>query len=116
MPQPASTHRLEPDVHAALDNLSRILHRPKNQLINEAVKLYVRQCSRNVEQELEGMLTSLRAHQKKDPDFEKTIDALANAEAQFAGNDPAEGRLLPSKTAAGRIHARKTLPRKTRVQ
>ena len=88
----ASTHRLDPDVQAALENLSRVLHEPKNRLINEAVKLYVEQKSRKVEHELESTLKALRAHRRKDPDFERSIGAFIEAEAGLSASDPAEGR------------------------
>ncbi len=88
----ASTHRLDPDVQAALENLSRLLRQPKNRLINEAVKIYVEQKSRKVEHELESTLKLLRAHRLKDPDFERTIGAFVEAEASLSASDPAEGR------------------------
>lgn len=87
----ASTHRLEPDVQAALDHLSKALRHPKNRLINEAVKLYVRQRGREVEKELELTLEALRTCRRNDPDFDASIDAFVNAEVQSATKDPAEG-------------------------
>ena len=97
MASKASTHRLEPAVQAALDILSTVLKRPKNRLINEAVKLYVQQKSREVEQELEGTLRALRAYRRKDPAFKKAIKEFIEAEAKFAGGDPAEGRQIGVK-------------------
>jgi predicted transcriptional regulator len=95
----ASTHRLDPSVQAALDHLSDLLQRPKNRLINEAVKLYVQQKSREVEQELEGTLKALRADRRQDPDFEGAIEEFVNAEAKMAGSDPAEGGSHAAKGA-----------------
>lgn len=86
-----STHRLDPAVQVALDHLSVLLRRPKNRLINEAVKLYVEQKSHEVERQLEGTLKALRAYRGQDPDFERSIEAFADAETQLAGTDPAEG-------------------------
>ena len=97
MIQKASTHRLEPEVQAALNQLSKILRKPKNSLINEAVKLYVNQRSREMEHELELTLEALRAYRKKDPNFDKTGDAFIDAEARFGGSDPAEGRPFRAK-------------------
>lgn len=90
----ASTHRLKPEVQAGLDNLSKVLHRPKNKLMNEAVHLYVRQRSRELEQEMETTLKALRAYRKKDPDFENAIDDLVAAEVSQAGRDPLEGQII----------------------
>lgn len=92
MAQKASTHRFEPEVQAALNHLSKILQCPKNRLINEAVKLYVRQRSREAEQELETTLKTLRAYRLRDPDFEEAIETFVSAEAQSTGSDPVEGR------------------------
>ena len=88
----ASTHRLDSDVQAALDHLSQLLHRPKNRLINEAVKLYVEQESLKVEKELSATLTAMRAHRQRDANFEQTIDAFVDAEARLGAADPVEGR------------------------
>jgi predicted transcriptional regulator len=87
----ASTHRLDPSVQEALNHLSILLKRPKNRLINEAVKLYIEQKSQEVEQELEGTLKALRAYRRLDPDFKGSIDAFVDAEAKLAASDPAEG-------------------------
>jgi predicted DNA-binding protein len=100
MASKASTHRLDPEVQAALNHLSKVLHRPKNRLMNEAIKLYVWQRSREVEHELETTLQALRAYRQKDPDFEKAIGAFVNVEAQLAGEDPLEGR---SPSAGGLV-------------
>lgn len=93
----ASTHRFEPEVQAALSQLSKVLRQPKNRLINEAVKLYVAQRGRQVERELEATLLALQEYRRKDSDFERSIDAFVNAEAQLAGYDPAEGQPISSE-------------------
>jgi len=97
----ASTHRLDPDIQAALEDLSRLLRRPKNRLINEAVKLYVEQKGREIEHELESTLKKLRAHRRKDPNFERSIGAFVGAEASLS--DPAEGR---AEIARGPVQAK----------
>ncbi|HEX4083833.1 MAG TPA: hypothetical protein VHY22_02895 [Chthoniobacteraceae bacterium] len=109
MPVTASTHRLEPDVQLALDRLSKHLHRPKNRLINEAVKSFVRQKSRELEMTLEASLDALRSHRLRDPDFEQSIEAFVNAEAKSAGSDPAEGKLLRTAKSSARIKIRNLL-------
>jgi predicted transcriptional regulator len=79
----ASTHRLDPDVQAALDRLSKLLRQPKNRIINDAVKSYVRQRSRDLETELEATLNALRANRLRDPNFEDSIEAVVDAEARL---------------------------------
>ncbi|MGH7366013.1 MAG: hypothetical protein ACREK9_06335 [Candidatus Rokuibacteriota bacterium] len=90
MPRKAFTFRIDPDVQAALATLSKILHRPMNRLVNEAVKAYLKRRSQEVERDLEASLASLRAHRKRDPDFEQAIAAFVEAEASM--EDPVEGR------------------------
>jgi predicted DNA-binding protein len=80
----ASTHRLDPDIQAALENLSRLLRRPKNRLINEAVKLYVEQKSWKVEHELDLTLRKLRALRRENRNFEGAIGAFVEAEANLS--------------------------------
>jgi len=77
-----------------LNHLSDLLNRPKNRLINEAVRLYVQQKSREVEHELEDTLRALRTYRQKDPAFKNAINEFIEAEAKFASDDPAEGRQL----------------------
>lgn len=93
MPTIATTIRLEPKAQAALQNLSKVTKRPMNKLVNEAITAFVGQRSQTVEQELEAMVASLRAHRKADPDDEKAIAAFAKAE--MAHPDPAEGKIVP---------------------
>lgn len=88
----ASTHRLKPELQAALDHVSKVLHCPKNRLINEAVALYLQQKIHEIEQDLEASLHALRAYRQRDPDFEESIEAFVNAEAGGGGADPLEGR------------------------
>jgi ribosomal protein S11/predicted transcriptional regulator len=76
----ATTFRLKSELQAALQSLSKLRKRPMNILVNEAVKTYLDQNLPNVENELEGVLAKLRAYRKSDPDFEKAIDAFAEAE------------------------------------
>ena len=109
MPAIASTHRLEPDVQVALERLSKHLHRPKNRLINEAVKSYVRHKSRELEMTLEASLNALRSYRLRDPDFEQSVEAFVDAEAKFADADPAEGKLLRTAKSSARTKIRSLL-------
>jgi hypothetical protein len=99
----ASTFRIEPNVQVGLENLSRLLKRPMNQLVNEAVKDYVRRRNREVERNLESTLASLRAYRERDPEFEQAIAAFARAEARYGKEDPAEGDVVVGKLVNGRL-------------
>jgi len=91
MPRKATTYRIDPVVQAGLSTLSRVLGRPQNQLVNEAVRDFVAKRSREVEADLEATLKSLRAYRKKDPNFERALADYVDAEASLK-EDPAEGQ------------------------
>lgn len=82
------TLRLETEERNALEDLSRIEGRPVNQLVNEAIGIYLRRRSPK-EQALEGTLSRLRAYRKKDPGFKRAISQFVEAEVQL--EDPLEG-------------------------
>ena len=84
------TFRLEDELYNALSSLSSITKRSMNQLVTEAVAIYVKRTSREVERDLEKTLEQLRQYSSKDPDFEQAIAAFAEAEATL--DDPVEGR------------------------
>ncbi len=90
MARKAFTFRIDPDDQAALARLSKILRRPMNKLIGEAVAVYLAQRSREVERDLEADLERLRAYRRRDPDFEQAIEAFIDAEVSV--DDPLEGR------------------------
>ena len=96
----ATTVRMDPRTQAALENLSRLLKRPMNQLVNEAVQDFVDRRSREVEHDLEATLTKLRAYRQRDPHFVQAIAAIADAEARAGKNDPAEGTVVIGNLAA----------------
>ena len=85
------TLRIDAAERAALKNLSRIEGRPINQLLNDAIRSYLRRRGRK-ERDLEAQLAGLRAYRKKDPGFKHAIDAFVEAEATL--EDPLEGELL----------------------
>lgn len=87
----ATTYRIDPAVQAGLSLLSKVLGKPQNQLVNEAVRDFVARRSREVELDLESTLESLRAYRKRDPRFEQAIADYVDAEASL-GSDPAEGK------------------------
>ena len=91
MNRKATTYRIDPAVQVGLSTLSKILGRPQNQLVNEAVRDFVARRSREVEADLEATLESLRAYRRNDPNFERAIADYVDAEASLE-EDPAEGR------------------------
>ena len=84
----AFTLRIEAEERNALKNLSKIEGRPINQLLVEAIRIYLGQQGRR-ERTLESNLNSLKAYRKKDPGFKRAIAAFVDAEA--GGKDPLEG-------------------------
>ena len=88
MSRAAFTLRIDSQERNALKHLSKIEGRPINQILNEAIKIFLRQKGRN-ERSLETSLASLDAYRKKDPGFKRAIAALVDAEATV--NDPLEG-------------------------
>jgi len=61
MSRKATLFRLDPDAHCALVRLSRLLGRPMNKLVNEAVRDYLFKISPK-EREIEETLSTLRAY------------------------------------------------------
>jgi predicted transcriptional regulator len=102
MMRKATTYRIDPAVQEGLSILSKVLGRPRNQLVNEAVRDFVVRRSKEVEVDLEATLESLRAYRKSDPNFERAIADYVDAEASLK-EDPAEGQRA---VAAGPAEAR----------
>jgi predicted transcriptional regulator len=91
MARKATTYRIDPVVQAGLSTLSKVLGRPQNQLVNEAVQDFVARRVRQVEVDLESTLESLRAYRASDPNFDRAIADYVDAEASLK-EDPAEGQ------------------------
>jgi len=89
MPQIAFTLRIGSEERNALKHLSKIERRPINQLLNEAIKNYLRLKGER-ERGLESSLAELRAYRKKDPGFRGAIAKVVEAEATV--KDPIEGK------------------------
>jgi hypothetical protein len=96
------TLRIDPEERAALENMSKIEKRPVNQLVNEAIKLYLGRPSRH-EKGLEATLESLREYRKRDPKFERAVAEFIDAEA--SGHDPLDGEVLEGELVDGVFHA-----------
>ena len=105
----ATTVRIDPPIQAALENLSQVLKRPMNQLVNEAVKDFVERRSREVERDLEATVARLRAYRKRDPHHREAIVAAARAESGLGKNDPAQGTVIVGELVGGQlVEERKT--------
>ncbi len=82
------TLRIDREERVALEDLSKIVGRPINQLLNDAIKSYLlRQHPR--ERGLETNLARLSAYRQQDPGFKRAIAQFVNAEVSNA--DPVEG-------------------------
>ena len=103
MPRKASTFRIDPPVQQALEDLSRVLRRPINGLVNEALRDYVDRRSRAVEHDLELTLARLRAYRRRDPRFEEARAAVVDAEAALGRDDPAEGKIVVGRLVDGKL-------------
>jgi len=80
MSRTAFTLRIDAQERNALKHLSKIEGRPINQLLNEAIKGFLRQKGRK-ERSLQASLESLDAYRKQDPGFKRAIAAFVEAEA-----------------------------------
>ncbi len=103
MPHKATTVRLEPTLQQGLETLSKVLKRPMNQLINEALRDYVSRRSHEVELDLHETLSALRAYRRRDPGFKAAITAAAKAEAQHGRSDPLDGEVMIGELVDGKV-------------
>lgn len=88
MARVAMTLRIDEQEKTALEHLSRIVQRPINHLLSEAVKGYLKQQS-PVESSLTETLRRLREYRERDPDFSQAITQFVAAEV--SEHDPVEG-------------------------
>lgn len=73
-----------------LELLQRVIKKPLNRLINDAVRSYVEHRSAEVEVDLSEILARVRAYRRSDPDFDRMWDEFVDAEARYGGKDPVE--------------------------
>jgi predicted DNA-binding protein len=92
----ATTIRLDPKLKVRLDGLRRLVKRPVNQLVNEAVERFIDQRAAEVGADLERALESVKALRARDPKFEGAIEQFVEAEATLGGHDPVEGKVTTS--------------------
>jgi hypothetical protein len=104
------TLRIESEERAALENLSKVEKRPVNQLVNEAIKLYLSR-PRGKEKGLQATLEKLEEYRKRDPGFKRAIAAVAEAESKLI-DDPAEGE--PGEFVDGKFQPLGTVRSKIR--
>src|SRR5574341_1900986 len=92
----ATTFRLEPGFQKGLALLGTITKKPANRMVNEAVGAYLASRTAEVEADLEKTLRRVKAYRSADPDYESAIAKFVEGEAEFAGEDPAEGETAPA--------------------
>lgn len=100
MPQIAFTLRIGSQERNALKHLSKIERRPINQLLNEAIKNYLREKGER-ERGLEASLAELKAYRKKDPGFRRAIAKVVDAEVTV--KDPLEGEPFEEPEGGGPV-------------
>src|SRR5258708_87012 len=89
--------RIDAEERAALENLSKVEGRPVNQLLNEAIKSYIRR--RQEEGSLNATLGGLRDYRTQDPGFRRAIGGFVEAEA--GAEDPVEGEPMDGEFIEG---------------
>jgi hypothetical protein len=94
------TLRIDQEERTALEHLSEIEGRPMNQLLNEAIKIYLSQQGPK-EVSLEANLSALQKYRKRDPGFEGAIAAFVDAEAHL--EDPLEGEPVDGQFVEGQF-------------
>ncbi len=92
--------RIGQEERDALENLSKVEGRPINQLLNEAVKIYLRRLGQK-ERSLGANLEALRAYRKQDPGFRQAIAAFVEAEASL--DDPLECEVVEGQFVKGQF-------------
>ena len=98
----ATTVRLQAELLAGLALLHRILKKPMNRMINEAVRNYVERQSSEVEAELQQVLERVKAYRRSDPGYKRLWAEFVDAEARHGKDDPVEGRIK----SAGPVQAK----------
>jgi len=101
MPRIPFTLRIDQEERTALEHLSELEGRPINQLLNEAIKVYLGQQSPK-EASLEANLSALRNYRKRDPGYRHAIDNFVDAEASL--DDPFEGKPIEGQFVGGQFH------------
>lgn len=93
----ATTLRLDAKLQQSLDQFSSLIGKPKNRLVNEAVRMFLERRISETERDLRATLDALKACRTLDPGFEKAIADFAEAEIAHHDSDPFECRVAPVK-------------------
>jgi hypothetical protein len=96
----AFTLRIDPKERAALEHLSKVEGRPVNQLLNDAIKIYLGRRG-PTEHKLEATLAALREYRSQDHGFQRAIDAFVGAEVEI--RDPLEGEPIVGEFVEGKF-------------
>lgn len=99
----ATTVRLKPELITGLSLLQRILKKPMNRMINEAVRRYVERQSSEVEVDLQKVLERVKAYRRSDPNYKKLWAEFVDAEAGYGKDDPVEGRIKSAGPVQTRV-------------
>jgi hypothetical protein len=99
MRRKAFTLRIETGERVALKHLSEIEGRPVNQLVIEAIKVYLNRQGQK-ERGLDGTLQALRKYRKQNAGFQRALQEFVDAEATL--DDPLEGELIEGRIVSGR--------------
>lgn len=100
----AMTLRLDESLQRSLDQFSELVGKPKNRLVNEAVRMFLEQKISETERDLESTLEALKACRIRDPQFENAIRSFAEAEAAHSADDPFQERGPVSEEIRGLLH------------
>ena len=100
------TLRIDKEERSALEHLSKVEGRPINQLLNEAIKSYLKRRGQK-ERSLEANLAGLQAYRKKDPGFKRAIAAFVEAEASV--DDLLEGEAIERPSGPVQTKVREVL-------
>lgn len=107
----AMTLRLDAELQQSLDQFSSLIGKPKNRLVNEAVRMFLERRISETERDLQATLDALKTCRTRDPDYEKAITDFAEAEITHHDTDPFECRKTPAKGSVseeirGLLHGR----------
>jgi hypothetical protein len=98
----ATTVRIDPAIQGGLKTLSRLLGKPVNKLVNDALAQYVKTQAGKMEVDLQQDIGLLRQYRELDPDLTRSVDQAVQRERGYVGRDPLEGELLPEGQEAPR--------------
>jgi hypothetical protein len=91
---------IDAEERTALEELSKVDGRPIHQLLDEAIKNYLRQRGQDG-RTLESTLEALREYRTRDPEFQHAIDAFVAGEAGLP--DPVEGEPIDGEFVEGQF-------------